>query len=113
PVGCRWHDIGTVGLSYASLNYGEIQEALVTVPSGSSDTRTGNTVTGGDLLLGLSFSRQFTEMLSIGATVKYLQEKLYVYKAHIFAYDVGTSYKVGYKGMYIAMSAQNFGPSVK
>ncbi|TLY27196.1 MAG: PorV/PorQ family protein [Ignavibacteria bacterium] len=112
-VGFRWNDIGTVGLSYASLNYGQIQEALVTVPSGSSDTRTGNTVTGGDLMLGLSFSRQFTEMLSIGATVKYLQEKLFVYRARILAYDVGTSYKVGYKGMYIAMSAQNFGPSVK
>ncbi|MRR12991.1 hypothetical protein EG835_11135, partial [bacterium] len=37
----RWDGIGVFALSYAGLGYGDIEEALVTSPSGSSDTRTG------------------------------------------------------------------------
>lgn len=112
-AGIRWNGVGVFALSYASLNYGELQEALVTSATGSSDTRTGVTFTGGDLLLGFSFSREFTENLSIGITAKILQEKLFTYKVSLFAYDIGTNYDVGYKGMRLAMSFQNFGPSAK
>lgn len=111
-AGFRWPGVGVIGLSYASLSYGDLEEALVSSPTGSSDTRTGNTFTGGDLMVGVSFAHEFTDQLSIGATAKYLQEKLFEEKVDIVAYDVGTNYSVGYKGIRIAMSAQNFGPSV-
>lgn len=107
-IAWRWQGIGILGLSYAALDYGNIQEALVIGPGGSSDTRTGNTFTGGDLLAGLSFSREFTDKLAIGVTAKFLQEKLFNYTEHLFAFDVGTNYDVGYKGIRLAMSAQNF-----
>lgn len=110
-AGFRIPNIGIVGVHYASLDYGEMQEALAIGPS--NDTRTGNTFTGGDLLVGLSAAREFTDRLSIGATAKYIREKLFTYSADVVAFDVGTNYDVGYNGMRIAMSFQNFGPSVK
>ncbi|HTY58853.1 MAG TPA: PorV/PorQ family protein, partial [Bacteroidota bacterium] len=110
-LGVRVGGVGIVGLSAVSLNYGDIQEALVT--GTSSDTRTGNTFTGGDLMAGVTFCREFSDRLSIGVTAKYLQEKLWIYQAHLFAFDVGTNYDTGFKGIRFGMSAQNFGKSVQ
>ncbi len=112
-VGFHLGDIGVVGVSYSQLSYGDIPEALAVSPSGSSDTRTGNTFTGNDLSVGLSFAHQFTTNLSIGVSAKFLQEKLFVYSASTFAFDVGTFYDTEFKGIKFAMSAQNFANSVK
>jgi hypothetical protein len=110
-VGVRLGDVGVVGLSFASLGYGEIPEALV-LP-GSSDTRTGNTFTGHDMLFGLTYSRNFTDQLALGVSAKYVEEKLFRYTVNIVAFDVGTNYAIGFKGTRLAMSFQNFGSSVK
>lgn len=112
-VGFRWGDIGTFALSYASLDYGQIDEALVSVSGGSSDTRTGKTFSGGDILLGLSYSKEFSTNLSIGGTAKLIHENLFVYSERVFAFDVGTFYDTHFKGIRIAMAAQNFAGSVK
>jgi hypothetical protein len=112
-VGYRWQKIGVFTLGYASLDYGDIPEALVSVPSGSSDTRTGNTFTGGDLMLGFSFAREFTDNLSIGVGLKYIYEKLFDYSVDQFAFDIGTYYDTGFNGLKIAMTVQNFGSSVR
>lgn len=109
----RWPGVGVIGVSFANLGYGNIPEALAIVPSGSSDTRTGHTFTGGDLMAGLTFARQFTDNLSIGVTAKYLREKLWIYSANTYAFDVGTFYDTQFKGIKFAMSAQNFGKSVR
>lgn len=106
-------DIGTIGLNAVSLDYGRIEEALVRIPSGSADTRTGNTFTGSDMLFGLTYSRQFMDRLSIGVSVKYLREKLWVYSSSALAFDVGTFFDTGFRGVRFAMSFQNFGNSVK
>jgi hypothetical protein len=109
----RWPSVGIFALSLGSLDYGNIQEALVRSSGTSSDTRTGATFTGKDVLVGLSYSREFSDQLSVGVTAKYLQEKLFVYSSDMFAFDVGTFYDTGFKGIRFAMSFQNFGKSVK
>lgn len=111
-VGGRVPGVGTVALSIASLDYGEIPEALVSSGPGTGDPRTGNSVTGGDLLVGLGLARSFTDRLSIGIGAKYLRETLFDYSVSTFAFDVGTNYEMGYKGLRLAMSAQNFSGSV-
>jgi hypothetical protein len=112
-AGVRWEGVGVFALSYAGLGYGDIAEALVTSPSGSSDTRTGSSFTGSDMVYGFSIAREFTENLSIGATVKYIREELWTYSEHLWAFDVGTYYDTKFKGIRFAMSAQNFSGSVK
>lgn len=112
-VGVQLGDIGVLGVSFANLGYGNIPEALGVVESGSSDTRTGNTFTGSDMLAGITFARQFTDNLSIGVSAKYLREKLFVYSVGTVAFDVGTLYDTKFKGIRFAMSAQNFSKSVQ
>ncbi len=108
-IGVRLKGIGIVGLSAASLDYGELKESLAISPSGGNDTRTGNSFTGGDIMLGLTFTREFTDRLAIGVSLKYLREELFVYDTDLLAFDVGTYYHTGFKGIRLAMGAQNFG----
>jgi hypothetical protein len=112
-LGYRLGTIGIVSGYLASLDYGEIPEALVTSGSGNSDTRTGNSFSGNDFMAGLTFAREFTDRLSIGLSGKYIHEGLFTYSASTFAWDVGTNYDLGYKGIRLAMSAQNFGGAVE
>jgi hypothetical protein len=97
-----------IAVNYMGLSYGNIQEALTTSTTGKVDTRTGGTFTGSDLALGLTLARRFTDQLSIGVNVKYLREDLYTYKTSLWAMDVGTYYDTQWKGVRIAMTAQNF-----
>jgi hypothetical protein len=107
-AGVNISGFGTVAVNFTSLDYGDIDEALVTSTSGGIDTRTGSTFTGSDLSLGVSYSKMFTDKLAIGVNVKYIQEKLYIYKTSLWAFDVGSYYDTGWRGIKLAMSAQNF-----
>lgn len=115
-AGALGYRLGTFGILagyVGSLDYGDMPEALATSEAGSNDTRTGNTFSGGDLVAGLTFAREFTDRLSIGVSGKYLRETLWDFDASTVAFDVGTNYDLGYKGIRLAMSAQNFGGDVE
>jgi len=107
-VGWRAGSIGVFAINYISLDYGEIEEALVTSPTGGVDTRTGQTFGGNDLAIGLAFSRSYTDKLSLGVNVKFIREKLFTYTNSQWAFDVGSYYDTGWRGIRLAMSAQNF-----
>jgi hypothetical protein len=109
-VGARVQGIGTFALAVAALDYGDIPEAVL--GTGANDPRTGNTFSGGDFMAGLTYARDFTDRLAIGVGVKYLHENLWDYSAGTVAFDVGTSYRVGLRGLQLAMAAQNFAGSV-
>lgn len=109
-IGGRVGGIGTFALTLAALDYGDIPEAVIV--EGGGDGRTGASFSGSDLLVGLAYARDFTDRLSIGIGVKYLHESLWDYSASTVAFDVGTHYDVGYRGIVLAMSAQNFSGSV-
>ena len=53
--------LGSFGISFIGLDYGDLQEALVTSPTGNLDTRTGQLFTGSDVALGLTYARKFTD----------------------------------------------------
>ncbi len=106
--GFRVGDLGVFAINYAALDYGDLQEALVTSPTGGVDTRTGKSFGGSDLAIGLAFSRAFTDKLSIGVNAKFLQEELFTYTSSLWGFDVGTYYNTGWRGIRLAMSAQNF-----
>ena len=107
-VGVNLTGIGVIALNYISLDYGDIDEALVTSPTGRLDTRTGNTFSGGDFAFGVGLARQFTDKLSVGINAKYIREDLHTFTSSLWAFDIGTFYHTGWKGIRLAMSAQNF-----
>ncbi len=112
-VGFQIGTLGVVSLNYVALDYGNIDEALVSSPSGGVDTRTGESFGGNDLALGLAFSRKFTDKLAIGVNVKYVREELFNFSSSVAAFDVGTYYHTGWRGIRLAMSAQNFGKQAR
>lgn len=112
-VGYNIKGVAVFALNYVSLDYGDIPEALVTSTSGGIDTRTGSFFTGSDVMLGLGIARQFTDKLSIGINVKFIEEKLHVYASSLWGFDVGSYYDTGWRGVKVAMSAQNFSTQVR
>lgn len=90
------------------MNYGDLEEATVTSPTGGVDTRTGNIFSGRDAVFGIAYAKSFTDKLSLGINVKYIREDLYKYNASIWSFDVGSLYNTGWKGIRLAMAAQNF-----
>lgn len=107
-VGINLDSWGVFALNYILMDYGDLQEAPVTSASGNLDTRTGNLFTGKDLAFGITYARKFTDKLSIGINLKYIREDLYKYSTDLLAFDIGSFYETGWKGIRIAMSAQNF-----
>ena len=106
----RVDGVGTFAVSAAALDYGDIPEAVV---GEGADGRTGGSFSGSDLMVGVTYAREFTEQLAIGVGVKYLHESLFDRSAGTLAFDVGTHYRVGYRGLTLAMAAQNLGGSVR
>jgi hypothetical protein len=109
-VAGRVGNLGTVAVAVAALDYGDIPEAVV---GEGPDGRTGDTFSGSDLMIGVNYAREFTEQLSIGIGAKYVHESLFDQGAGTFAFDVGTQYKVGYRGLTLAMAAQNLGGTAR
>lgn len=95
-AGYRLGTLGVLGVHAASLDYGDIPEALASGATGAADTRTGRSVSGGDVLAGLTFAREFTDRLSIGVGGKFIRETLFEYSSATFAWDVGTNYDLGF-----------------
>lgn len=107
-AGINLGNFGVAAVSYSYLNFGDLEEAFVTSPTGGVDTRTGRTFTGKDMSIGFAFARAFTDKLSIGINAKYLREDLFQYTTDLWSFDVGSFYDTGWRGIRLAMSAQNF-----
>jgi hypothetical protein len=97
-----------VGLSYTQLDYGE--EAVTT---DYQQTGTGETWSASDLAIGLSYSRNLTDRFSIGATAKYIQQRIWNSSASSFAVDIGLLYITDFNGLKIGMSICNFGGDMR
>jgi hypothetical protein len=57
----------------------------------------------------LTYARNLTDRFSIGATGKYIQQRIWNETASSFALDVGLVYQTNFRGMKIGMSIANFG----
>jgi len=63
--------------------------------------------------LALSYGRQFTDKLSLGATAKYYSETIDGVGIHAFAMDFGAIYNIGYKDLTIGARIQNLGQDME
>ncbi len=103
--------IGTFGIGVIVLDYGDIIETGFPAV-GESDPRTGNILDASDFAIGVSFARKLSENFSLGGTVKYFKEDLAGIEASGVAFDVGTLFDTGYRGIKIGASMTNFGADV-
>lgn len=100
--------IGVVGLSFAYLNSGDIEETTVEMQEG-----TGSYFNTSNLMFGASFARMLTDRFSLGGNLKYVEEKLADEKATAWGVDLGILYYTGFKSLRLGMSIRNFGPELQ
>jgi opacity protein-like surface antigen len=102
-------DVGTLGLSFTTLNIGEIEVTTTADPEG-----TGERYTAGSTLMNLSYAKNLTDKFTIGFNVKYIREHLWNMSAQSIAIDFGTLYTAPIlNGLHIGASMVNFGPKMK
>ncbi len=99
---------GNLGVQSGLLMYGSMEETTVDEPEG-----TGNEFSAYDMVIGISYSRFLTDKLTVGVTLKYVNEKIYDMSADGFAFDIGTLYYTGWKSLRIGMMLANFGTDMR
>ena len=103
---------GALGLSLVSINYGEIMESgwagtteFVFEPKQGSFTPT-------DLSLQASYGRSLSDKFSLGGTAKMISQSIADVTISGFAFDIGTQFNTGYRGISMGAVVSNFGPDV-
>ncbi|MDZ7820658.1 MAG: PorV/PorQ family protein [Candidatus Marinimicrobia bacterium] len=66
-----------------------------------------------DLALGLWSLRKLTDRLSVGETVKLINETIWRESASTFGFDIGSQFDTGIKGIQLGMSITNFSTKFK
>ncbi|MBT3232805.1 MAG: PorV/PorQ family protein [Calditrichaeota bacterium] len=96
-----------IGIQITSLFSDDMIETTPGNPYG-----TGRTFSASDLSAGVTYSQRLTKNFSVGATVKFLNERLADKSAFGWGADVGTFYTTGWRRINIGMVIQNFGPDM-
>jgi hypothetical protein len=91
-----------------SLNIKQFEETTVENPTG-----TGRMVDAGNLLFGFAVAKRFTDRLTIGGQIKYVEEKLDDVSFGNILFDVGTIYFTGFRDLRLSFTFQHFGPDKK
>lgn len=108
----RINRIGTFAISAVVLDYGDIPETIHMQSPGGGTYHfiTGNTFTASDLAIGLSYARKITSQLSIGGTLRYLNETIASTGMSNWSADFSTIYFTGFRSLRLSLTARNFGP---
>ena len=112
-VAKKFGRVGVFALSVVSLDMGTMDETINSPIPGETRTEmiiTGETFTAGDLAVGLSYAKQVTDRLSIGANIRYIREEIADISMDNVSIDFGTVFYTGLKSLRLAMVARNFGP---
>ena len=97
-----------IGVSAIFLDTGEMEITTLSHPEG-----TETYFNWASYCFGLSYSRYVTDRLSLGGTVKYIQEGAYHLKASTIAIDLGSLLDTGILGMKMGMALSNFGSDMR
>lgn len=107
-VGIKIGNLFVLGVSAIQMGIPEFEETTVQAQSG-----TGRMVNAGDLAVGVSVARRFTDKLSMGAQVRYVREELDQDSFSNVLFDMGATYFTGFRHVRLAVCAQHFGPDIK
>jgi len=99
---------GTLGASVTALS---TEEMDVTTPGYQMGT--GEKFDAVSVAVGVSYGRNLTEKFSIGATVKYINERIFNSSATGMAVDIGTIYDTPLPGLRLGFSVSNFGSKMR
>lgn len=101
-------DIGVFGVSMNYMSYGDIEKTTETSPEGGL----GN-YSPYEMAIGFTYSKQITDRVSGGMTVKVLSSKIDLVQANAYAFDFGFTYNTDYRGLKLAFTVTNLGPQAR
>jgi hypothetical protein len=109
-VSGRLGDLGSFGLAFRSLNIGEINVTTMDQPDG-----TGQIINPSYFILGLTYSKQLTNRVSIGANFNLINETIDRVKASGVSFDFGVQYKNLFEvpGFALGVVVKNLGSPIK
>lgn len=99
---------GKVGIHARSLYMDAQPIRTVFRPDG-----TGKSFDAGDIAVGVTYSRSFTDKFSAGITGNFVQSTLATYQGRATTFDFGTLYDTGYRSLRIGMAIQNIGSDMQ
>ena len=102
---------GVGGVSFTSLNSGEIQRSTENEPYG--DPIVGDNFEFTATAVSLNYARRLTDRLDLGGGLKFISEGLTDARTSWVALDLGTQFRTGIYGLTIGAALQNIGPSSK
>lgn len=91
------------GISFISNTIGGIERRVI------ASAKPLDVLNAHDIMFGLSYARGMGKNLSLGTTVKYLYQKMYIESASGLAFDLGLQYKTPLQGLKTGVVLQNFG----
>ena len=104
---------GTVGLSLVSVNYGDIMKSGWGEESGQFIFQPNqDSFTATDMSLQASYGKSLSDKFSLGATAKMISQKIDNVSISGLAFDIGTQFNTGYRGISMGAVVSNFGPDV-
>ena len=108
-VSGRLGDLGTFGLAFRSLNIGDIPVTTMDQPDG-----TGQIFSPTYFILGLTYSKQLTDRISIGANFNLINESIDKVNASGFSFDFGVQYTdlFNIPGFAVGVVVKNLGPTM-
>ncbi len=111
-LGWNIGDFGTLGLTFRTVNFGDIAETTEDMPEG-----TGRLFSPTYFTLGVTYSKMLTDRIYIGFTGKFISESILRTNASGFALDGGVIYYVGgndgWSGLHFGVVLKNIGPNMK
>jgi hypothetical protein len=115
-VGLVLPRVGTLALSVAQVNYGDMKVTNLEMQEG-----TGEIFTASDMAIAFSFGRKLAQWFAFGASAKYVSSKIWHESASAMAIDLGVKLDTNFfspsgertDGMSIGMSISNYGTKMR
>ncbi|HEQ97997.1 MAG TPA: PorV/PorQ family protein [candidate division Zixibacteria bacterium] len=101
-------DFGSIGLSAKVVSFGDIEKTTVLAPEG-----TGEILSPSYSVIGLTYSRRFTDRVAFGATGMLVNERIDQLSATGVAFDFGFVYDPGWQGLKFGLVVKNYGPQMR
>jgi hypothetical protein len=106
----RLGDLGSVGVSFRSLNIGDINVTTMDQPDG-----TGAKFSPTYFVLGLTYSKMLTDRIAIGANFNIINESIDRASATGFSFDFGVQYRdmLEVQGLDLGIVVKNLGSPIQ
>ena len=104
---------GAVGLSLVSVNYGDIMRSGWAGTTEFVFEPNQEAFQASDMALQFSYGKNLSDKFSIGGTAKMLSQSIDDVGISGLAFDIGTQFNTGYRGVKIGAVISNFGADIE